>query len=422
MDLTISGVPGSTPIHTLPSSRYALARGAYDDLRQRQALATDPACALLGRMEGQDPGTLAVPLPHIGAGDQQTTPWSRRHACFHFETEEQAWFLTVLGGSETLLNGRAVPRYERTRLVSSAKNTLQCGGLTLTLEWRPRAVDLYQTVDRLIPGGVPLVVKQDPHATVIRKAAGDQPQPVMLPPQNRGGNASRLAMLDPVNVDSLVARVRSMLEQTRSELSRATIATQELQQRRISSETARDEVKQAISEIKNAPSREAVLSAAARASEAAARAKDAVDRGMTARTMVQRASEQAEKHQRNLRELVDELGAAAARLDGHDPRRSQHDQQAREAGAVAAQAERTTEQARDRNAEAERAFDAIQAAMRMAVSNNEQAQTLASEQATIFLRRERLRLYLQRYALIGLTLVVAVVLGLAIGWMGLGEK
>jgi hypothetical protein len=416
MDLIISGIPeagsGNGTAHcTLSADTYSLTHERYERLRQepKTGLVNEPSCALLGRMDGQDRGSLAVALPHIAAGDAMTTQWSRKHACFHFEPEAGCWFITLLGNTETLLNGRPLTQF-KPQPIKEGETTLNCGGITLQIEC-PRRVadDPFATMAGQKPHSPKRPEPVDPHATL------NIPSPSKAQKQAVLGGAVGNARLEPMSVDSLLDQVPALLEQTRAKLAEATTAAQDGQQRRLACETARDEIRQAIAEIHSAPSREAVLSAARRATEAAARAKTCAERGTSARERARRASEQAEKDQNRLRELADEIARAAARLDARDAKRDPLEQRAREVVTAANQGERNAEQARDRQAESERAFEGISAAAQASATMSEEAQALAARRASEFLRRDRLRLYVQRYALIALTLLVAIAVGLAVG-------
>ena len=109
-----------------------------------------------------------------------------------------------------------------------------------------------------------------------------------------------------------------------------------------------DKIRQAIAEIHSAPSREAVLSAARRATEAAGRAKTCSERGASARERARRSSEQVDKDQQRLRELADEIARAAARLGSQDAMRDPLERRTREVMTAAGQGERNAEQTRDR--------------------------------------------------------------------------
>lgn len=413
MDLIISGIPeagsgGGTALCTLSVDTFSLTRERYERLQKepKTGLANEPSCALLGRMDGQERGNLAIALPHIAAGDSMTTQWSRKHACFHFEPEAQCWFITLLGNTETLLNGRPLTQF-KPEPIKEGVTTLSCGGITLRIESPRRAGDdPFATMAGQKPNQAKRPEPADPHATL------NIPSPMKrVALDSAVGNGN----LKPLDVNSLFDQVPALLEQTRSKLAEATTAAQDGQQRRLACETARDEIRQAIAEIHSAPSREAVLSAARRATEAAGRAKTCSERGASARERARRSSEQADKDQHRLRELADEIARAAARLGSNDAMRDPLERRAREVMTAAGQGERNAEQTRDRQAESERAFEGISAAAQASATMNEEAQSLAARRASEFLRRDRLRLYVQRYALIALTLLVAIAVGLAVG-------
>ncbi len=394
MHVNISGIPGATPSFTITKSG-----------------------AVLGRMQGEDPGQLTVPLPHIDHGPQSTNGWSRRHA--QFDLVEGSWMITLLSGQPTQLNGRPLIKDQPTELPRVAQ--LCCGQLTLTIACVGED-NRYATVG---PGRA--VPTADPHATIGPGQSLRPLGPILMPqmgglpqrpsgamPHPPGGGGPGLQAL---SMDGMFEQVRTLLEQTRNELGRASSSAQDAQQRRVASETARDEAKQAIIDIQTSLSREQLLAAASRANEAAAKTRANADRAATARESARRASQQADEVSRRLRTLADDIARTASGLPPRTPERAQFDQHSRDAETAASQGERNAEQAREKLSDAERATELIAAAAKTAAGHSEEAQSLAARRSGEFARRDRARLYLQRYGFVGVILLVAVAVGLLVGYV-----
>jgi hypothetical protein len=393
MYLTVSGIPGAKPSYTFNNSG-----------------------AVLGRMQGQNVHELTVPLPHIEQGPQTTTGWSRRHV--QFDVVDGMWMITLLSSQPTQLNGQPLVQNRQVQLPGSAQ--LSCGQLTLELSWEspdnrfatigpgqaPPALDPGQTIG---PGQAPRPLRPIPISPPVWNGP-PRPLPPGQPPAAGGPG------LQAVSMDGMAEQVRTLLEQSRNELGRASASAHDAQQRRVASETARDEAKQAIVDIQNALSREQVLAAANRASEAAAKTRAHADRAANARESARRASQQAEEGARRLRTLADDIARTASSLPHRAPERAQLDQHARDAETAAAQGERNAEQSREKISDAERAAELIAAAAKTAAGHSEEAQSLAARRAGELARRDRARLYLQRYGFVALILLVAVAVGLLVGY------
>ncbi|MBL9043891.1 MAG: FHA domain-containing protein [Myxococcales bacterium] len=345
--------------------------------------------ALLGRMEGDNPNGLRIPIPHIESpaqGEPKTDSLSRQHLRFDFQNG--AWYVTWLGRQPTLLNDAELAAQKPTRLPPEA--TLRSGELSLHLSI------------------------EDPFATrAIRPGPSTPPQPAdkyrtrVFPSKG----AVIPEAMEPISVDSLTGQTKTMLDQMLAELDRVTTATQDLQQKRALSEQAREEAKVAIAAVRQAVSLPQLQAAAERVRDAALRSRQASEKTATLGDTVRRAVERSREIERALKSMASDAARAMLRLSPTDP----------SGRALSAQMSHSEEEARRRLAEvdehSQRALaerEKAQAAAKMAAEVEEEALALASHRESEFRQKERFLALFRRYGVLLLILLAAIGLGLLI--------
>jgi len=348
--------------------------------------------ALVGRMEGDKGLGLAVPIPHIeqpSNGEPATVCWSRKHLRFDFQGG--AWYVTLLGKQKTLLDERELAADSPIRLPQEAR--LRCGELTLQAS-----------------------VEDNPFATRALSGGGPRPAPARNPfdtvairPDARPVVAEAM---ERISVDSLGSQANAMVDQMRSELDRITTAASDMQQRRSQAEQSRDEARVAVAAIRQATSVQELQAAAERVRDASLRSRQAAERSGSVADTVRRAVERARDIERSLKSLSADTARAAARLSPQDPT----------GRILTSQTSHAEEEARRRLAEIDeigqrttRERELAQAAARAAQEAEEEALTLASRREAEFRRKDRALVYAKRYAVIGLILVSAILLGWLVG-------
>jgi hypothetical protein len=355
----------------------------------------DPADsgALLGRMEGDNPNGLRIPIPHIESpaqGEPKTDSLSRQHLRFDFQNG--AWYVTWLGRQPTLLNDAELAAQKPTRVPPEA--TLRSGELSLHLSI------------------------EDPFATrAIRPGPSTPPPPQPADKYRTRVFPSKGAVIpeamEPISVDSLTGQTKTMLDQMLAELDRVTTATQDLQQKRTLSEQAREEAKVAIAAVRQAVSLPQLQAAAERVRDAALRSRQASEKTATLGDTVRRAVERSREIERALKSMASDAARAMLRLSPSDP----------SGRALSAQMSHSEEEARRRLAEvdehSQRALAEREKALhaaKMAAEVEEEALALASHRESEFRQKERFLALFRRYGVLLLILLAAIGLGLLIAW------